>query len=359
MLERDQLVDAYDFELPQELIAQEALAQRDAARLMVVRHDEFQDRRFSELPDILRPDDILVLNETRVIPARLFANRVTGGKVEVLLLHPAGGAYNLLARRWTALLRPAKRIRIGETLTFVGASDNVSLGKATLVAANDDGTRDVHLELDVPLEEFLQRDGRLPLPPYVRNDSQEAQESYQTIFARVPGSVAAPTAALHFTQELFTALKTRGIETAKLTLDVGLGTFRPMASRLVDQHLMHSERYALSREAVVRIERAKAAGRRVVAVGTTVVRALEGNVAERGHLLAGEWTTSIFIKPGFRFRIVDAMITNFHLPRSTLLVLVSAFSGRERILDAYRAAIQRGYRFFSFGDAMFLTQRGV
>lgn len=353
----ERLVAAYDYELPASLIAQAPAARRDDARLMVLRGWSEEDRCFADLPDLLEPGDLLVLNETRVIAARLHARRESGGKVEILLLHPASFArYDPQERLWSALLRPAKRLRVGEHVRVVGDEDEI-LGEAVVTAMHGAGIGEVRLEIHDDFEAFLARAGRLALPPYIHNDSEEAQERYQTIFARVPGSVAAPTAALHFTSELFTRLAERGIATAKLTLDVGLGTFRPMQGEHLDEHEMHAEHYTIEAESVRRILDTRAAGRRVIAVGTTVVRALEGNARERGSLCAGEFTTSLFITPGYEFRVVDAMITNFHLPRSTLLVLVSTFAGRERILRAYEEAMARGYRFYSFGDAMLILSR--
>lgn len=355
----ERFVAAFDYELPPSLIAQAPAVTRDSARLLVVgENGAFEDRIFSELPTLLRAGDLLVLNETRVIAARLRARRESGGAVEMLLLHPSGATrYDPRALSWIALLRPAKRIHDGEHLSVLDSS-GATIAVAQVTAVQDDGAREVRFEGDLPFEKLLERAGRLPLPPYIHNDSDEAQARYQTVFARVPGSVAAPTAALHFTPEVLFALDAHGIEMTKLTLDVGVGTFRPMQSEYIDDHRMHAEHYALSQESVERIETARAQGRRVVAVGTTVVRALEGNVAANGSLRAGAFATDLFITPGFAFRVVDALITNFHLPRSTLLVLVSAFAGREHMLDAYRVAIERGYRFFSFGDAMLVSRRG-
>ena len=317
---------------------------------MVVRGDRIDHKIFRDLPSVLRSGDVLVLNETRVIAARVVGSRVqTGGSVEMLLLHPASGErYDPRATRWSVLVRPAKRVREGAVIEFG------ELGTATVEEVAAEGMRVMRFDLSVPFETFLERAGRLPLPPYIRNDSDEAQQRYQTVFARVPGSVAAPTASLHFTPEILARLEENGIEIVRLTLDVGLGTFRPMKPGAVGEHHMHAESYSIPAETVAAIERAKRDARRVVAAGTTVVRALEGSVHDRGALVAGEGSTSMFIRPGFVFRIVDAMITNFHLPHSTLLVLVSAFAGRERILHAYREAVIHSYRFFSFGDAMFL-----
>ena len=308
-----------------------------------------EHRHFSDLPQILRRGDLLVLNETRVIAARIFGTRPSGGRVEVLLLRPAqAGRYDPRASRWQVLLKPGRRLGGGAEILFG------NLGRAAVLGELDDGMREVEFELNVPFEDFLQQAGTLPLPPYIRNDSLEAQERYQTIFAREPGSVAAPTASLHFTQAVFDGLSARGVETAKIALDVGLGTFRPMQGERVEEHVMHAESFAIPEAAAQAIDRAKSEGRRVIAAGTTVMRALEGSAARHGCVKAGESATDIFIKPGFTFRVVDAMITNFHLPQSTLLVLVCAFAGREAIFSAYEEAIARGYRFFSFGDAMFI-----
>ena len=315
-----------------------------------------QHRTFRELGAFLRAGDVLVLNETRVIAARISGTREpTGGRVEFLLLHPAGSErYREDALRWIALARPARRLPPGERVRFADA--NGALGFATVVDAGEGGVRTIALEINAPFAEFLARAGRLPLPPYVKSDSDAAQRGYQTVFARVPGSVAAPTASLHFTPELLSHLERRGVELVRLTLDVGIGTFRPMQGDRVDEHAMHGEAYEISPEAVRRISGAKRQGRRIVAAGTTVVRALEGNVRDNGALTAGAYATKIFITPGFRFAVVDALITNFHLPRSTLLVLVSAFAGRERMLAAYAEAVRLRCRFFSFGDAMLLTR---
>jgi S-adenosylmethionine:tRNA ribosyltransferase-isomerase len=300
----------------------------------------------------LRPGDVLVLNETRVIAARVTGERApTGGKVELLLLHPAESMrYDPNALRWIALTRPARRLHAGQRISF-GA-----LGYATIVGEFEDGLRELEFVLALGFEAFLERAGRLPLPPYIHNDSDDAQARYQTVFARVPGSVAAPTASLHFTPQILDAVRARGIEIVRITLDVGLGTFRPMTAQRLEEHAMHAESYTIPAQAVAAIERAKAEGRRVVAAGTTTVRALEGNIRKRGRLVAGEDATDLFITPGFDFAVVDAMLTNFHLPRSTLLVLVCAFAGRERVMHAYAEAIAREYRFFSFGDAMFVTR---
>ena len=348
----ERLTAAYRYVLPPELIAQEPAGVRDASRLMVVAGDEFEDATFAELTRFVRAGDVLVLNETRVIAARLRGRRLPGsGRAELLLLQPAQAPrYSPAAQRWIALAKPARRLREGTRIAFGDGTE------ATVVRALGEGMCEVEFALDGPLETFLARAGRLPLPPYIRNDSEQAQERYQTVFARIPGSVAAPTASLHFTADLLARLRERGVEIAHIVLDVGLGTFRPISVERIDDHVMHAETYAISPEAAAAIERARSAGRRVIAAGTTVVRALEGNAAVHGGIVAGEGATDLFVTPGFPFRVVDAMITNFHLPQSSLLVLVSAFAGRARIQRAYAAAIERRYRFFSFGDAMFLTR---
>jgi S-adenosylmethionine:tRNA ribosyltransferase-isomerase len=311
--------------------------------------DRIEHAVFRDLPNFLRAGDLLVLNETRVIAARLIGERASGGRAEILLLRPADRErYDPASTRWLALVKPGRKLREGARISFGALAD------ATVTHVRADGVRELAFTLHVSFETLLEQAGRMPLPPYIHNDSDEAQQRYQTVFAQIPGSVAAPTASLHFTQPLFEALTARGITTARLSLDVGLGTFRPMKGERLDEHVMHAESYTLPPETVAEIVKAKAAGRRVVAAGTTVVRALEGNVQTYGKLMPGNHETACFITPGFSFGVVDAMITNFHLPQSTLLVLVSAFAGRERILHAYREAIANDYRFFSFGDAMLI-----
>jgi S-adenosylmethionine:tRNA ribosyltransferase-isomerase len=342
---------AYDYELPSELIAQHPAPRRDASRLLVLSGGSIAHRTFADLPGLLRRGDLLVLNETRVIPARLFGVRDDGGRVELLLLHPADGLrYDPEARRWIALSRPARRLREGTRIAFG------ELGEAVVTALLAEGMREVELRPSVGFEEFLARAGVMPLPPYIHTDPSTVGDRYQTVFARVPGSVAAPTASLHFTPEVLSGLEHAGVEIARVSLNVGLGTFRPVNVERVDRHEMHAEAYEISPAAAQSIERARTVGRRVVAAGTTVVRALEGNVAQFGRIEPGEHATSLFIRPGFRFAAVDAMITNFHLPRSTLLMLVSAFAGRQDVLRSYREAIAHGYRFYSFGDAMLVER---
>ncbi len=341
---------AYDYELPEELIAQHPSPRRDGSRLMVVEDQTIEHRRFSDLPALLARDDVLVLNETRVIAARLVGRREGGGRAELLLLHPAGTLrYDPRALRWIALVRPGRRLRAGRRVLFAG------FGEATIRREMDEGMREIELDLALPLERFLEESGRMPLPPYIHNDSREAQARYQTVFARVPGSVAAPTASLHLTPELLRELEAH-VRIVRLSLNVGLGTFRSVTTETVEEHVMHAEAYTIPEPAAAALEQARRDGRRIVACGTTVVRALEGSVRDYGRVEAGDHATELFITPGFRFRIVDAMITNFHLPRSTLLMLVSAFGGFERIRRAYAEAIALRYRFYSFGDAMLISK---
>ena len=318
---------------------------------MVLDRNVTEHRYFRDLPQLLRPDDILVLNVTRVIAARLRGRREPGGgRVELLLLHPAHSPrYDAAALRWIVLARPARRLRAGERIAF-GA-----LGEAIVRSELGEGLCEIELSLAVSFEEFLERAGQMPLPPYIHNESADAQRRYQTVFARVPGSVAAPTASLHFTPELLTEIERRGTQIVRISLNVGLGTFRPVTVESVEEHVMHAEAYTIGSAAATALARAKHEQRRIVAAGTSVVRALEGNFQSFGHIEPGEHETGLFITPGFRFNVVGAMITNFHLPRSTLLMLVSAFGGFERIREGYAQAIALRYRFYSFGDAMFIA----
>jgi S-adenosylmethionine:tRNA ribosyltransferase-isomerase len=337
-----QLAD-FDYTLPPELIAQHPLPARDQSRLLVLDRQtgSISHRHFSDLPNLLRPGDTLVFNDTKVIPARLIGSRAdTGGKVEVLLLN------RLDADRWETLVKPGRRARPGTVLTF---GDELS---GEIVAATDFGGRVVRFVFHGVFEETLDRLGHTPLPPYIRAELAD-KERYQTVYARERGSAAAPTAGLHFTDKLLGQLRDEGINLAFLTLHVGLATFRPVSVSDITQHVMHREYFTLPEETARSIARTRQRGGRVVAVGTTAVRTLE-TVAARGGLAAGSGWTDIFIYPGYRFQVVDALITNFHLPKSTLLMLVSAFAGREHILRAYHAAIEERYRFFSFGDAMLI-----
>jgi S-adenosylmethionine:tRNA ribosyltransferase-isomerase len=352
-------VAAYDYELPQRLIAQEPAERREAARLLVAgKGGAFEHRVFAEFPALLRDGDVLVVNETRVVRARLRATRPGGGDAEILLLRPrAHAAFDPSARDWLALVRPGRKLRSGARIDAGGAG-------ATIVEVLPDGPRVVRFDEGVDVGELLERHGEVPLPPYVKPRGTAAGDAdaglaqrYQTVFARVPGSVAAPTASLHFTDEILAAVRARGVTIVPLVLDVGIATFRPLSGATIDEHVMHAERYAIPPETAAVLERARRERRRIVAAGTTVLRALEGAALGDGVVHPGEAETDLFVTPGFAFRVVDALLTNFHLPRSTLLVLVTAFAGYELVGGAYREAIEREYRFFSFGDAMFVERR--
>jgi S-adenosylmethionine:tRNA ribosyltransferase-isomerase len=321
---------------------------------MVVAGERIEHRGFADLPSLLRAGDVLVVNETRVIRARLHATREPGGgAAEILLLRPLDRPrFDLAARRWEALVKPARRLRPGERVRF---GDD---GAAAVVRAGARGLRELELELDVPLDVLLERHGEMPLPPYVGPGDEARAARYQTVFARVPGSVAAPTASLHFTPRVLAAIGERGVSIVPLVLDVGLGTFRPIESATLDEHEMHAERYEIPAATAAAVNAAKREGRRVVVAGTTALRALEASARRGGSVEAGEAETALFITPGFDFRVADLLLTNFHLPQSTLLVLVSAFGGYEPMLRAYRVAIAERYRFYSFGDAMLLSRSG-
>lgn len=339
----------FDFALPPERIAQHPTERRDASRLLVVDREagELHHRHFGDLAEYFAPGDVLVLNETRVFPARLVGRKPTGAAVEVLLLHPVADGGE---RLWTALVRPGGKLKPGRTVE-VGTELSVEI-----VASLPSGDRIVRLVTDLPVTEALERYGEVPLPPYVERQVTEAdRERYQTVFARERGSVAAPTAGLHFTPELLAAVEARGVRIARLVLHVGVGTFRPVEVDDPTQHAMHSEWYRVPAESAAAINAARAAGGKVWAVGTTVVRTLETVASEDGVVHAGEGWTDIFLRPPYRFRAVDRLVTNFHLPKSTLLMLVSAFGGHELVMRAYREAVEREYRFFSYGDAMLLV----
>jgi S-adenosylmethionine:tRNA ribosyltransferase-isomerase len=340
--------------LPDELIARVPAERRDAARLLLVPPDALlRDCTFGDLPQLLRAGDVLVINETRVVPARLRGARAGGGRAEVLLLRPRDReAFDYEARDWHALVRPGKRLQRGARLTF-------GVVTAEIAEVLDDGTRVLRFDADADVRSLVEQHGEMPLPPYVGPGDAARDARYQTIFARVPGSVAAPTASLHFTSEVLAALAAGGVTIVPLVLDVGLGTFRPMSGERIDAHVMHFEQYAIPATTAAAVAAAQTEGRRIIAAGTTVVRALESAARTTGAVAAGSGQTDLFITPGYRFRIVDALLTNFHLPQSTLLVLVAAFAGRERILSAYGHAIEQRYRFFSFGDAMLIFRTGI
>ena len=342
-------LDDFDYTLPEALIAQAPLPERTDSRLLVLDGPmltQLHDRRFSDLPDLLRPNDLLVFNDTRVIHARLHGTKQTGGKVEVLVERPVG-THEALAQ-----VRASKSPGTGTRLRLADAFEVEVLGRVGEF---------FHLRFPdtEPLEALLERHGKLPLPPYIERTADEVDESrYQTVYNRHPGSVAAPTAGLHFDQAMLDRLAGHGIRTAWLTLHVGAGTFQPVRVDDLGQHRMHRERYVLPQDTVQAIADTRARGGRVIAVGTTSLRALEG-AAQDGPLEAGSGETELFILPGFRFQVVDALITNFHLPKSTLLMLVSALAGMAPMRQAYAHAIDRGYRFFSYGDAMFITHRNT
>ena len=353
-------VSDFDFDLPEDLIAQQPPVQRGASRMLVVdRHTgALRVSSFSEFADLLRPGDLLVLNDSRVIPARLYARRTLRrekekptGRIEVMLTESAG------ENEWHALVRPGRKVAIGEILVFPSPSGEIEL-KAEVMQRGEFGDRLLRFE---PVDDFyaaLDRIGHIPLPPYIhRDDAAADRERYQTVYSRERVSVAAPTAGLHFTPQLLDALTARGVEVVRITLHVGLGTFAPLRVERVDEVRLHRERYTLSAETADTINRAVAERRRIVAVGTTVVRTLEHCAREAAGepLIAHSGSTEIFISPGFQFRLVSALLTNFHLPQSSLLMLVSAFAGRQHILDAYRHAVEQRYRFFSYGDCMLIV----
>jgi S-adenosylmethionine:tRNA ribosyltransferase-isomerase len=364
------LVSDFDFHLPPELIAQHPPDERAGSRLLHLQGGKFEDRQFGDFPELLHPSDLVIFNDTKVLPARLFGHRSGShaqklspanpasreflqGRVEVLLTRRLPGEEQL----WQALVRPGKKIMPGERLYF--GDQGSPLLEAEVISRGEFGERTIRF---APLPDFfarLESLGHIPLPPYIdREDTLQDRERYQTVFARDPGSVAAPTAGLHFTEEILDRLRANGIETASLTLHVGLGTFSPIRTEVVEEHKIHTEWYQIPEETREKVVRAKRDCRRVVAVGTTAVRTLEyaaGKSQEIGQPPGAQFgEADIFIYPGYRFNVVDAMLTNFHLPKSTLLMLVSAFAGRETVLAAYAHAVRERYRFFSYGDCMFI-----
>jgi len=351
----------FDFHLPEGLIAQQPPVERGASRMLVVKRSSasLEDHTFTDLPSLLNPGDLLILNDSRVIPARLYAHRANArgkqdpsGHIEVLLTSPTAEG------NWQALVRPGRKVRIGDQLQFPSSTGTIFL-QAEVLASGEFGERTLRF---APVDDFfavVEQIGHMPLPPYIkREDANTDRERYQTVFAEQRGSVAAPTAGLHFTPEVLTQIAARGVEIAKVTLHVGLGTFAPLrVENVADIHL-HSERYTMPAATAAALNRARAERRRIVAVGTTAVRTLEhcAQAAEQSgtEIQAHSGETSIFIAPGYNFRLVGAMLTNFHLPKSSLLMLVSAFAGRETVLNAYAHAVSHGYRFFSYGDCMFI-----
>ncbi len=332
------------YDLPEELIAQTPIEPRDHSRLLVYNRAtrEIAHKHFYDVIDYLNPGDALVINETRVIPARLYGVRAGGGACELLLLKQLG------PKRWESLVRPGAKLKVGKT---------VSIGDgrmtATIVGESDGGARIVEFECEGTFEAALDELGEMPLPPYIHEKLAD-RNRYQTVYAKEDGSAAAPTAGLHFTPELLDRIRAKGIDVIPILLHVGLGTFRPVKAENVEDHEMHCEYYEVSEDAANRIRAAKASGHRVVAVGTTSVRTLESSAQETGEVAAKKGWTQIFITPGFHFNAVDALITNFHLPGSTLIMLISALMGREETLRVYEIAVKERYRFFSFGDAMLI-----
>lgn len=347
----DRTLSAYDYHLPDKQIAQNPAVPRDSARLLVVKDRQTHTHCiFHDLPDLLRPGDLLVLNNTRVIPARLYGYKSGGMEIEALLLEERQ------SNEWLALVKPGKRLKPGATIEFGKQGAEAAIGLPATVIAIDEATGGRILRFELPagqsLWEWLPKLGEVPLPPYI-TQSQSTPEQYQTVYADRPGAVAAPTAGLHFTPALLARLQERGIDQATITLHVGVGTFRPVEAEDITTHPMHGEWVEVSAQAVEQIRLTQARGGRVIAVGTTVVRSLEA-AAQSGRLEPFRGKTDLFIYPGYRWRVVEGLITNFHLPKSSLLMLVSALISRQRLLDLYQVAIEQQYRFYSFGDAMLI-----
>ncbi len=335
----------FNYDLPEELIAQDPLLKRSDSRLMVIHRDtgEIEHKHFSDIIDYLDPGDCLVINDTKVIPARLMGIKAeTGATIEVLLLRNKGDNV------WETLVRPGKKAKVGTVISF---GDGLLMGEVIDIV--DEGNRLIKFSYEGIWEEVLDQLGEMPLPPYITHKLQD-KNRYQTVYAKHEGSAAAPTAGLHFTEELLQKIKDKGINIARVTLHVGLGTFRPVKVEKIEEHHMHSEYYVVPDETAELINKTRAAGKRIVSVGTTSTRTLESAAAEDGTLKGCSGWTEIFIYPGYKFKVVDSLITNFHLPESTLIMLVSAFYDREKVLDAYKTAVDERYRFFSFGDAMVL-----
>lgn len=342
---QEQFLSDFDFELPPELIAQYPLADRSASRLLHITTDVIEDKHFTDIESYLRPGDLLIANNTRVIKARLLGRKKTGGAVEALVERVTG------EKSAIAMVRASKSPKPGTKLIF--SADGA---EETVTVTGRQGEFFV-LEFNRPVLDVLEAFGKVPLPPYIEHAAEKSDEGrYQTVYAKYPGAVAAPTAGLHFTDELLERLKGKGVDIEYVTLHVGAGTFQPVRVEKLSEHHMHSEWYSMPADVAEKINRAKAEGRRVIAVGTTSLRTLESAADRIGHVEAGARDTTLFITPGYTFRIVDALVTNFHLPKSTLVMLVSALVGRERILEAYRHAVDAKYRFFSYGDACFIEK---
>ena len=338
-------ISLFDFDLPEELIAQSPMQQRDNCRLLAVdrEHHTYEHKHFYDIIDYLHKGDVLVRNNTKVIPARLIGvKEETKGKVELLLLHEVG------LDTWECLVGNAKSVKVGTHCSF-----GEGKLRAECVAVKEEGIRHMRFIYDGIFLEILDQLGLMPLPPYIKKQC-ENKDDYQTVYAKVPGSAAAPTAGFHFTEELFQKLQDKGVEVVDITLNIGLGTFRPVKVTDTKDHVMHSETYEMSEDAAKRLNLAKKEGRRIIAIGTTSVRTLESVYQKYGEFRPCSEATSIFISPGYQYQTIDALITNFHLPKSTLVMLVSAFMGRKWTLECYQAAIDERYRFFSFGDSMFI-----
>ncbi len=338
-------VSDFNYELPEELIAQHPYEKRDEARLMVLHRNtkQIEHKVFKDIIDYLEPGDCLVLNDTKVIPARLYGKKDTGAKVEFLLLK------RIENDDWEAMVRPGNKLKAGAKVSF---GDGIL--KAEVLETLEGGNRRVRFTYEGIFNEILDKVGLMPLPPYIKENIKEENEKYQTVYAKYEGSAAAPTAGLHFTEELLEKIKEKGVEIAKVTLHVGIGTFRPVKVENVEEHKMHSEHFYVKQSEADKINKAKAEGHRVIAVGTTSCRVLESVSDENGKMKEIETDTSIFIYPGYKFKCVDALITNFHLPESTLIMLVSSLAGKDFIMKAYKEAVEKRYKFFSFGDAMFI-----
>ena len=338
-------VSDFNYELPEYLIAQHPYDKRDEARLMVLdkTNQKIEHKVFKDVIDYLNPGDCLVINNTKVIPARLYGKKDTGANVEFLLLKRIEGDF------WEAMVRPGSKLKAGAKVIF-----GEGLLKATVLEVLENGNRKVEFEYDGIFNEILDQIGLMPLPPYITEATREDNSKYQTVYAKHDGSAAAPTAGLHFTEELLEKIKEKGIEVANVTLHVGIGTFRPVKVENVEEHEMHSEHYYIKQEDVNKINNAKKNGKRVIAVGTTSCRVLESVADENGMMREVEGDTSIFIYPGYKFKCIDSLITNFHLPESTLIMLVSTLAGKDFVMNAYNEAVNEEYKFFSFGDAMMI-----
>lgn len=338
-------ISLFDFELPEELIAQSPMKNRDESRLLVINNDEksYEDKIFHDIIDYLKPGDVLVRNNTKVLPARLFGEKEgTHAHVEILLLHQIQGDV------WECLAGNAKPIKVGSIIDF---KDGIL--KAECLEVKDEGIRIMKFIYKGIFLEILNEVGNMPLPPYIKKQCED-NSRYQTVYAKVLGSAAAPTAGFHFTKELLEKIKQKGVEIEDITLNIGLGTFKPVKEKEVENHIMHTEHFMISKEVAERLNKAKQEGRRIIAIGTTATRTLEAVMQKYGKFVEANEDTAIFIKPGYKFLAIDALITNFHLPKSTLIMLVSALMGREFTLEVYKHAVDNKYRFFSFGDSMFI-----